>query len=329
MKQNFIFRLFSSVAVVAVTLATFSCSDDDNTPPTSSEAVEFTATTAVPSGYSYGITNDKSGNTYFVADANGDGTGEITKIGFVLPKAAARSEAAVTNGTALFGGQQVRSITIDGVTYKFAAKTNGKIDVTIVCAGQAQTIADVAVSSLLGNTATGVNTFSEKLKAAFAQISNATDIIALANEKISDDSKLKKEVEAIAQSVVGLKSDANVLNNSKTMETVVKNVTDKSVAVDTTGIAAADTLALNNTVIEDWPEIPTDSVDWPEMPLDSADWNWPEKPGGSIPDMPRDTVIQEPVWPVEPTDSVKTPVPEYPKDSLSITNYIRRRVLRR
>ena len=67
-----------------------------------------------------------------MADANGDGTGEITKIGFVLPKAAARSEAAVTNGTALFGGQQVRSITIDGVTYKFAAKTNGKIDVTIV-----------------------------------------------------------------------------------------------------------------------------------------------------------------------------------------------------
>ena len=45
---------------------------------------------------------------------------------------------------------------------------SGKIDVTIVCAGQAQTIADVAVSSLLGNTATGVNTFSEKLKAAFA-----------------------------------------------------------------------------------------------------------------------------------------------------------------
>lgn len=320
MKKNFSFRLLSSVAAVVVALAIFSCSDDDNTPPAETKA-EFSSTTAVPAGYSYGITNDKNGNTYFVADANGDGTGEITKIGFVLPKTV-RSDASVANGTAIFGNQQVRSITIDGVTYKFVANANGKIDVTIVCNGEAQIITDVAVSSLIGNAAAGESTFSEKLKTAFAQISNATDIIALANEKIGEGSKLKQEVQAIAQSVTGLKSDAKTLNNSETMEAVVKKVTDKPVAVDTTGIAAADSTAQNNTEIEDWPEIPTDSVYWPEIPQDSIP---------SIPDVPQDSIGTE--MPVEPGDSLPS-FPDVPtdsiggKDSLSIAGYMRRSVLR-
>lgn len=296
MKKNFMLK-FLSIAAIAVAFTAVSCnSDEAPAPPPTSNG--YSASTVVPDGYNIGFKNDATGNTYFVAEENG----EITKIGFVLTPVALRSNNANVNGVAYFRSQQISSVTIKDVTYEFAVK-NGKVNVRVCSNGTYESFGGIADASLLDGTAGS----EAELEAAFAKISKATAIITQTNEKITDSS-LKAEVQNIAESVSKLSNDATSLASNGTATGLASNATNNPIETDSSGIAAADSTAnsnIDNNI--DW-DLGIDEPDYPDVPSDSTIIDEPD-----FPDVPSDTTtIDIPEIPVEPGDTTGNHTPDVP-----------------
>lgn len=306
MKKNFMFK-YLSMAAVAVALTAVSCDSDENPTPEPPPASNgYSASTAVPEGYKIGFKNDATGNTYFVAEENG----EITKIGFVLTPVAMRSNNTNVNGVAYFQSQQISSVTIKGVTYEFAVN-NGKVNVRVGSNGTYETFLGIADASLLDGAANS----EAKLEAAFAKISKATAIITQTNGKITESS-LKAEVQNIAESVSKLSNDATSLANNGTATNLTNNATSNPFETDSSGIAAADSTANSNIDSDiDWGL----DVDGPNVPSDTTNVDVPD-----FPDVPGDTTtIDVPEIPTEPGDTTGINIPDTPYEPGDSTRSIK------
>lgn len=255
MKRKSIFKLCSVIAAMAVSLAVASCCDyeSDNVPPvtepepTPTPSSGYSSTTTVPNGYNFGIVNDNNGNAYFVTDANGDRTGDVSRIGFVINDPTGTGGTASSNGTAIFAGQKVRSMTINGVTYTFHENENGKVDVAITRNNITELYTDVAASQLLGDGYDAGTSFSNKLAYAFSKVNSATDIISAANALVNPNSVLYPYIQEVERYIKSIKNDTGKLGDGTVTSSLTENPSDTPIDTDTSGTEAADSTANSNT----------------------------------------------------------------------------------
>ncbi|MDO4932530.1 MAG: hypothetical protein Q4E63_07805 [Prevotellaceae bacterium] len=133
MKKTFFYTM---MLLASLSISVSSCCDTDDvindvTPTTPVEenkpsTLQFYSTTDVPNGYNIGVVNKDNNNVYFVADNNGNGTGDVNRVNFVLNN----GNGANGNGVVIFNDNKVRSMTVNGVTYTFHQNENGKVDGT-------------------------------------------------------------------------------------------------------------------------------------------------------------------------------------------------------
>lgn len=248
-------------AALTVALAVSSCCEGDTeitTLPqdqptvTTPQANVFNSTTAVPDGYSLGIQNQTNGNTYLVANENGDNSGNINRIGFVLGNNTGASAgngqegSSLSYGTAIFADSKVRSITVNGITYTFHENENGKVDVAITSGSTTELFSDVAEARLLGNSGNG-SSFSERLTNAFSNINSAIDVIYAANGLVDSSSPLYQYIQGSTQYLAYLKDDTNTLKDNSTTANLVNNPTNAPTDVNTDELGSANDTADNNT----------------------------------------------------------------------------------
>lgn len=127
------------------------------------EPQHFYSTTDVPDGYNTGVVNERNNNLYFIADENGNGTGNVKRVNFVLNNGGEDS----ANGVAIFSGNKMRSMTINSVTYTFSQNADNKVDVAVTRDNVTELYTNVADASLID-----IADSNNKLAAAFLGIGN-------------------------------------------------------------------------------------------------------------------------------------------------------------
>lgn len=244
MKKKFIYTM---LLLASLSFSVTSCCDggdiigEENTPPAEQPAEEpqhFYSITNVPDGYNTGLVNENDNNIYFVADENGNGTGNVRRVNFVLNNGGEDS----ANGVAIFSSNKVRSMTINSVTYTFSINADNKIDVAVTKNNVTELYTNVADASLID-----IADSNNKLAAAFMGIGNTTDIITNVNGLISNNSALYEYITSLQKYLASLKGDSGWLGNADNSGSLASNPTDKRVDYDNEEISSTDSEADNNT----------------------------------------------------------------------------------
>lgn len=237
---------YTAMLLASLTFSVTSCCDGGditNETPTSpeqpaEEPQRFFSTTDVPEGYNTGVVNERNNNLYFIADENGNGTGNVKRVNFVLNNGG--EDAG--NGVAIFSGNRMRSMTINGVTYTFSQNADNKVDVAVTRNNVTELYTNVADASLID-----LADSNNKLAAAFLGIGNTADIIKDVNGLISDNSALYEYISSLQKYLDSLKGDSEWLGDNDNAGSLAGNTTGKELDYDKDVVKNTDSEADNNT----------------------------------------------------------------------------------
>lgn len=234
--------------LASLSISVSSCCDTDDvindvTPTTPVEenkpsTLQFYSTTDVPNGYNIGVVNKDNNNVYFVADNNGNGTGDVNRVNFVLNN----GNGANGNGVVIFNDNKVRSMTVNGVTYTFHQNENGKVDVAVTYNNVSELYSNVADAQLIGIAPT-----DNKIAAAFKGVGNSAEIASSVNSLINNESALYAYINGLQAYLSSLKGDSQWLGNDGNTGQLITNPGNQPVNVDKDAVAETDNVANNNT----------------------------------------------------------------------------------
>lgn len=268
MKKSFCLYLFASVLTFGLAVTLSSCGDDDDDAPApyvpAPQAESSDGKMYVTEGVTYALSmvNDDSGNAYFVTADDND---NLSRVNALLNNGGSASVPA----TVIFGdNQEVRSITVDDVTYVFRKNPEThKIDVSVIRGNDSQLFPgvldytddsaepindgepEVAARRALTRAAVSA-TLMANLQVAFGNMNVMLEAVARVNVLISEETgsvfySAVAEYRAVITSVTG--DVSRVMSGTVQIEEVSAEEFQSVVAEIAESVPSLSTIA-NNTL---------------------------------------------------------------------------------